>query len=179
MEHSNIKGYIYKITNPSGKVYIGQTTNLTVRKSKYRNLNCKGQTRLYKSLLKYGWEGHIFEVLDIIDVVSRDILNNLETRYIIEYDSFNKGLNCTKGGQGMLGVVHTKETRLKMRNAQLGRKDSKETIDKRTKSNKGKRRSSEFRESKRAARKGVVMSEDTKKKLSDINKGKILSEEKL
>jgi len=46
-------GYIYKITNPSGKIYIGQTTNIHIRKSKYKNSNCKNQTRLFNSIKKY------------------------------------------------------------------------------------------------------------------------------
>ena len=77
-----MKGYIYKITNPSGKVYIGQTVDLKVRKNKYKYINCKNQTRLYRSLLKYGWENHIFEVLETIDIVNNEDLNILEIKYI-------------------------------------------------------------------------------------------------
>lgn len=48
------KGVVYKITSPSGKVYIGQTINYKVRYAKYNNLNCKQQLRLYNSFIKNG-----------------------------------------------------------------------------------------------------------------------------
>ena len=38
---------IYKITNPSGKIYIGQSVNIDNRISSYKNLKCKNQTKLY------------------------------------------------------------------------------------------------------------------------------------
>ena len=38
-----MKGYIYKITNPNGWVYIGQTTRLLYRQNKYKNKQCKSQ----------------------------------------------------------------------------------------------------------------------------------------
>jgi hypothetical protein len=34
---------IYKITNPNGRIYIGQTTNSVVRRKKYEKLHCKDQ----------------------------------------------------------------------------------------------------------------------------------------
>lgn len=177
MGATNLKGYIYKITNPSGKIYIGQTIDLKVRKNKYKYLNCKNQTRLYKSLLKYGWENHIFEVLETIDLVNDGDLNILEVKYIEEYNCFIKGLNCTLGGQGGSGKVYSEESKLKMRNSQLGKKQSEETINKRVKSLKGQKRSIEFKQKLKALKTGLVVSDETKKKLSEINKGKILSEE--
>lgn len=177
MEVNNIKGYIYKITNPSGKVYIGQTVDLKVRKNKYKYLNCKNQTRLYRSLLKYGWENHIFEVLETIDIVNNEDLNILEIKYIEQFDCFKKGLNCTIGGRGICGKIHSEESRLKIRNAHLGKKQSEETINKRIKSLKGQTRSIEFKNKLKSLKIGRTLSEETKKKLSDINKGKKLSKE--
>lgn len=43
---------IYKITSPSNKIYIGQTTNYITRCKNYRLLRCENQTKLYPSLLK-------------------------------------------------------------------------------------------------------------------------------
>ena len=54
---------IYKITSPSGKVYIGETGDLKKREYQYRTLQCKSQRFLYHSLKKYGWENHTFEVI--------------------------------------------------------------------------------------------------------------------
>ena len=47
------KVYIYKITNPSGKIYIGQTINLNNRIKYYISYKCKRQALLYNSLIKY------------------------------------------------------------------------------------------------------------------------------
>ena len=48
----NIVG-IYKITSPTGKIYVGQSCNMKKRFVKYKRLDCKSQSRLYNSLLKY------------------------------------------------------------------------------------------------------------------------------
>jgi group I intron endonuclease len=63
---------IYKITNPNGRIYIGQTTNHKVRWGKYRKLHCKDQPSLYKSLKKHGPENHIFEFIEECNVESLD-----------------------------------------------------------------------------------------------------------
>jgi group I intron endonuclease len=58
---------IYKITNPTGKIYIGQSTNIEKRWKSYIKLYCISQIKLYNSLKKYGPENHIFEILEICD----------------------------------------------------------------------------------------------------------------
>jgi group I intron endonuclease len=55
---------IYKITSPTKKVYIGQSIDIEKRFKNYEGLNCKRQPAIYNSLLKYGWEQHIFEVIE-------------------------------------------------------------------------------------------------------------------
>lgn len=70
---------IYKITNPKNKIYIGQSTNIEKRfKDDYRNLKCKGQTKLYNSLKKYGYDNHIFEIIQECGI---NELDNLEFKY--------------------------------------------------------------------------------------------------
>jgi group I intron endonuclease len=56
---------IYKITSPSGKIYIGQSINIHLRWERdYYTLQCKGQPKLYNSLKKYGYEYHTFEIIE-------------------------------------------------------------------------------------------------------------------
>ena len=55
--------YIYKITSPTNKIYIGQTWNLKKRVYQYSKIKCKTQPKLYASLKKYGWENHILKVV--------------------------------------------------------------------------------------------------------------------
>ena len=56
---------IYKITNPSGKVYIGQSVNIESRKNNYIKLHKNSiGPKLYNSLLKHGWEQHDFNIIE-------------------------------------------------------------------------------------------------------------------
>lgn len=56
---------IYKITSPSGRVYIGQSVNIEGRLEDYKwGVNIKSQRKLYRSILKYGYFKHIFEVVE-------------------------------------------------------------------------------------------------------------------
>ena len=132
---------IYKITSPSGRIYIGQSINIKKRFNSYLTLtNCSGQTKLYNSLLKYTPEKHIFEIIEECEISE---LNNRE-RYNQEfYESVEKGLNCmyqcsdSKSGimsedskikmsksnpRHMLGKTHSQEARIKISNTHKGRK---------------------------------------------------------
>ena len=67
-------GVIYKITSPSGRYYIGKTVNLNGRLSSYKNHNNKEQRLVYNSILKYGWEKHIWVMLP--SQISKEIKKN-------------------------------------------------------------------------------------------------------
>lgn len=102
-----MKGYIYKITSPSNRIYIGKTTNLKKRIIYYSNSHCKAQKILYESIKKYGWDNHILEVIKEVDNIEN--LNNLEIEFIekyktniIKYPEFN-GMNLSDGGEGNTG----------------------------------------------------------------------------
>jgi group I intron endonuclease len=92
---------IYKILNPEGKIYIGQSRNINFRKYIYSRCECKNQIILYNSIKKYGFENHKFE---IIEECEPEKLNELEIKYIEQYNSFavknKQGMNCTAGGTG-------------------------------------------------------------------------------
>ena len=60
---------IYKIISPSGKIYIGESENIPNRIYYYKIVSCKKQRRLYNSIKKYGWENHIFEIIEECDFV--------------------------------------------------------------------------------------------------------------
>jgi len=140
---SNKIGYIYKITNPNGWVYIGKTKNTKNRFNQYKNLNCKSQPALYNSLLKYGYDSHQVEVIHECEY---DNLSKYEIDFISEYNSFHNGLNATFGGDdgflcGEYNVAKKPSVRKKMSEAKikwyksndhwnLGLKRSPETIEK-------------------------------------------------
>lgn len=84
---------IYKITSPSGKIYIGQSSNIDQRIKDYKKtIHCKGQVRLYNSLIKYGFDNHVFEVIEYCDFDSLDIRERYWQEY---YDVLGaNGMNC-------------------------------------------------------------------------------------
>lgn len=88
---------IYKITSPTGKIYIGQSVNIKVRWKDHKKRKYIRETKLYKSFQKYGVDSHLFDILDECEEM---LLNEKEKYYIILYDTFNteNGLNHTKGG---------------------------------------------------------------------------------
>lgn len=83
---------IYKITNPNGKIYIGQSINIEKRFNQYKWYMAKSQPILHRSFLKYGIDKHKFEV---ICECEKTELHDLETYYQRLYSVTNtNGLNC-------------------------------------------------------------------------------------
>lgn len=154
--------FIYKITSPSGKVYVGSTVNAKQRYSQYKNLHCKEQRKLYNSFLKYGFNNHLFQVIAECEL---DCMLKLEAMYGQIFDVLGvKGLNLSlpKGSDTYRTI--TEENRIKRRNIQLNKpvsEESKMKISNKLKGNKhwlGKKHK-----------------EETKIKMSDWQKGRKLS----
>jgi group I intron endonuclease len=107
---------IYKIISPSGKIYIGQSTNIEQRKDHYKRLNCKNQTKLYNSLKKYGWESHSF---DIIEKCTEDKLLERESYWKIYHKVLETpSLCCRMDGKG---GYDSNETKLKKSQSSLNK----------------------------------------------------------
>jgi len=81
---------IYKITNPTNKIYIGQSIDIDRRFNEYKKMLCSQSKKLYNSLFKYGIENHKFE---IIEECSIEQLNDREEYYILLHNSHISGLN--------------------------------------------------------------------------------------
>jgi group I intron endonuclease len=161
---------IYKITNPKGKIYVGQSTNLKKREEDYKKLKCKGQTKLYNSLKKYGFENHKFE---IIETCFLEKLNKREIYWGLHYEVLEEnGLNLKLGNAN--GLLN-KETKQKIRKAMLGKKQSEETINKRINKIKGVPKPKGFGENHSKKLKGVPKPEGFKKKLSESRKNTLWS----
>jgi len=124
---------IYKITSPTKKIYIGQSSNIYLRWNKYMREDCADQPRILRSLKKYGPQNHIFE---IIEECSLEQLNEREIHWGIFYKVLEeKGLNCRLGnGSGAC----SEETKLKMSKSRLGQKRTQNTKNKMSKSHLGK-----------------------------------------
>lgn len=96
-------GKIYKITNNiNNKIYIGQTIQ-TLKARFYKHCIDSQQEDKYhknmaikKAIFKYGKENFSIE---LIEEVEKSMLDEREKYWISYYDSYNKGYNCTLGGQ--------------------------------------------------------------------------------
>ena len=103
---------IYKITNKiNGKVYIGQSKNITTRWEAHKN-HARGslkQSFITNAMRKYGVENFVKEVLEKCKI---EDLDERERYWIKYYDSTNreKGYNQSEGGAHlMFGKVLTTE----------------------------------------------------------------------
>ena len=140
---------IYKITYPTNKIYIGQSWNVKHRLERYRSMDCAGQVKLYSSILKHGWDKHIFEIVhELPEDTEQEIINQYELLYWQFYIDHNFDMMNVRypGSNGKL---------------------SEETKKLISEKNKGKKRSPEQVEKNRLSRIGHKSSDETKKKMSE------------
>jgi len=118
---------IYKIINPTGKIYIGQAVDVDKRWSEYNlnNSNLIKQPKIYRSLKKHGIDNHVFEIIE------ECLLEQLNEREIYWGNHYNvlgeNGLNLKLGGQG--GIL-SEEVKNRISNGMKGIKRSEETKEK-------------------------------------------------
>ena len=114
-------GFIYKISFPNGKHYIGlTTTSLETRKQQHKSCAKNDTKCVYNALRKYDMVDN-FELVEIDTAYTIGELCEKEIEYIQIYNSHyidGYGYNMTYGGEGVNGYVFTKEDKLKMSEAQ-------------------------------------------------------------
>ena len=126
---------IYKITSPSGKIYIGQSIDIQRRFNSYHKPSgCKGQTKLNNSFIKYGVDNHIFEIIEECD---KNELNNRERFYQELYNCIEAGLNCKYVNSDDRTGSLSDEIKNKISKGNKGKKVSDITKEKLSKSCKG------------------------------------------
>jgi len=105
-------GYIYMITSPTGRLYVGSTINISNRWNHYYLLKCKSQRKLYNSLLKYGWKAHIFEIIMKVPI---DEMLKYETMIGWGFNVLEKeNLNCRLPKLGDIYSVMSYDTKLRI-----------------------------------------------------------------
>lgn len=111
-------GYIYCLTSPKGKKYIGQTRrSLEKRYEEHAKAN-NGCRLLCNAIRKYGFDSFMKETLLIID---DEMLDEYEKKFISAYNTlYPNGYNIRSGGSN---GFHCDESREKMRQAKLGDKN--------------------------------------------------------
>lgn len=141
---------IYKITNPKGFVYIGQSINIQRRFNEYKSLsNSRNQIKLYNSFKKYGINTHVFSVVECCDILD---LNTKERYYQDFFDCIGKlGLNLKLQSTSLLKEIPSLETKIKI-----------------SESMKLKHKDPNFKLKMILSRKGVKRSEETKLKIKSL-----------
>lgn len=93
---------LYRHISPSGKVYVGITSNITRRwaaKGYYYQLS---DTVFAKALRKYGWDNFLHEI--IASNLSESTAKTLEVEFIALYKKLGLSYNMTDGGEGYKGA---------------------------------------------------------------------------
>jgi hypothetical protein len=172
-------GYIYILTSPNGKSYIGQTTRPIEKRFQQHQQKSSGCVAIYNAIQKYGWEN--FEK-DYYECPDED-LNFDEDLLVREMGTLApNGYNLREGG-GNNGKM-SDETKQKMSESKKGDKHSmfgktwsEEIKQKNSESHFGKTHAGESKKKMSEARVGKTHAEKTKQKMSEAKIGKTLSEE--
>lgn len=172
------KGYIYKIVSPTGRIYIGKTYNINTRLGRYRTCGRLNQPNLFRSLKKYGYENHTIEIL--LELRCTDsLLNYLESFYINTYNSYKKGMNMTKGGDGSAGRVVSEKTKGILRHKRKSYFITDETRMLMSINRKGKKKPIGFGDKVSKRMKGIKFSDSWRCNLSNKKKGCIAHNRKM
>jgi len=97
------KQCIYKLTSPSGKVYIGRTNDFNRRMIEHKfnsekRYKEKYDYALYKAIRKYGWNN--FEKNILFETSDLEVLKKVEEEFILAYDAVKRGYNNIYGSDG-------------------------------------------------------------------------------
>lgn len=147
---------VYKHTSPSGKVYIGITSQALNRR--WRNGHGYYENEHFsRAIQKYGWENFTHEV--IYEALSKTDACNKEKELIRQYKSndWRFGYNCSSGGENPAeGVKHSFQTKQKMSVSHLGRENTLEHNVHISQAKKGKSNGLEGRSGKKCVKAGIV-----------------------
>jgi group I intron endonuclease len=150
---------IYKITSPSGKIYIGQSTNIEKRWKWHKYSPSTIGKKLHSSYLKYGHDKHLYEIIEECNI---ELLNERERYWILYYDSIKKGLNSTLSNKKT--YLHDEEVKKRIRESNKGKPGY----------FKGKKRPGHAEFMKNATFNKLPKTDSQKKKMSESKKGTVV-----
>ena len=113
---------VYKHTSPSGKVYIGITSQPLKKRWSY-GYGYQNNDHFWKAIQKYGWNNFTHEI--IAAELTKQEACNMEQELIVKYNSTNPdfGYNLSKGGELIgYGVPCSDEKKEKIRQSRLREK---------------------------------------------------------
>jgi len=190
-------GYIYMLTSPSGKSYIGQTSGTIQERFKDHNKSSSECTAIRRAIHKHGWKNM---KKDWCECLNED-LNFVEELMISLMGTLApNGYNLREGGgshgkmsevtrermreaqrgekNGFYGKTHTEKAKQQNREAQLGKVTSEETKQKQREALKGekspfygKAKTDEHKQKNREAHLGKTHTKETKQRMSEARLG--------
>lgn len=173
------KGCIYCALSPSKKKYYGYSLNFKGRKATHiKNARNGKINHFYTAIRKYGVENIEWLIIEEYEnedkIELKKILCEREIYWIERDKTYLEefGYNMTKGGDGRVGIPHSKESKEKLSKSLKGKKKSPETRKKMSESAKGRVIPEEQREKIRKSLTGRKQSKETIKKRSIKLKGK-------
>lgn len=161
-------GFIYLLSLPGGRRYVGQTVNrINNRLSEHRCAARRGDSRpVCRAWRKYGTP-----VVEVLACVAVERLNETEVCYVAAFDTYRNGYNRTTGGDGTSGLIASDETRGKLsiaRRRRPGKPCSPETKAKIAAALRGRGHTPERRENQSKAKVGVSLPEYRRRHLRQI-----------
>lgn len=127
-------GHLYRLTFPNGKSYIGITSRTANARFKEhcKNASSGRGIAVSNAINKHGHDSVLVETLIIapweyLIFIEPIVIKHFGTKY-------PNGYNISAGGEGVIGISPSAETRERLRQANLGKKQSQETIEKRRES---------------------------------------------
>lgn len=173
-------GYIYMLTSPNGKTYIGQTTRPIHKRLEEHRKGKIGCCAIYNAIKKHGWENFekdyyecpnedlnkheelMVEVLGTLSPLGYNLKEGGGSNGKMSEESKQRMSESTKGEKHpMFGKNHTEETRQKQSDARIGKKHTGET----------KRNISEAKTGENNHMFGKNHTEETKQKQRDAQQG--------
>lgn len=181
-EKGKYVGVVYRYINKVESVeygwcYVGNTTDEKHRRYSWNNHGNKnyGGKKINDARSKYGLENFEYNELERVEAETveklKAQLDEIETVYIKQFNSVEKGYNSSEGGAGNKGGI-TEEHRRNIGKASTGRIVSQETRAKISASSTGHEVSEETRAKISKSNKGKKRGDKVKKNQSDRMKGK-------
>ena len=86
---------IYKITNPNGQAYIGQSVDLKKRLMTYMGVKLVyNQPKIYESLKQHGSEAHQYDILERCECAELDVKEAEYKQQFVNKHGWDKALFC-------------------------------------------------------------------------------------
>lgn len=113
-----MKSYtVYEHISPSGKRYIGITSNNPNRRWGANGQGYSKQSKFFNAILKYGWDNFQHNIL--YSNLTANEASQKEQELIKYYNTIENGYNCESGG--LTNRKHSQETIEKLRQLNLGK----------------------------------------------------------